>query len=843
MDEKGIIWAGREGGSILKINPLNGSYQVQKEYENYYLKLPHVAVTTLFRDSYNNMWFGSWDKALYRYNAATRREDVFTASKSPFSFAHDEAISFAEDARKQLWIGGKYNGLYLYDREINTFYNYRHDPSKQGSLLDNSVNCIYSDRSGNLWIGTNGGVNLHNPEQQQFRQVFLQPRGKDATPAVIYDFFEDGNQNIWIGTNKGIFIRYGTGAIKHYPLFYNGTQLHVTRFYKDENRLFIGTNYSFFLLDTLAMRATPLPDKSNDVVMRKLVESRIVSVVRDTIDGNPALVVSPYGHFLAYYDLNRKKWVSRKDSTQPVDSRYQVKDNLVRKLVRCASGKVWMANVREGLGEWRAASGKPVRYYKNDPQSTQTISNNNIYDILEDGDNLWVSTYGGGLNYFRPDINRFVHIETTKNLLEGIQKDAKGNIWMISNGNLHKYDRRDKSNTSFLLPDVENSGGVKGYIFKARNGTMYVAGLNYFISFDPDSILVKKTQPSVIFTDFRIFNTSFSNLLFKDRIVLHYNQNFFTFEFSAPYFLPNAGLQYAYMLEGVDQDWVNAGSINFASYSNISGGSYVFKVRATSSPGVWLDNYSVVQIEVVPPFWKRWWFFALCGFLLALIIYSIYRFRINEILNRQAIRNKIAQDLHDNVGSTLSSISIYSQVAQIQSREHNEEELNSILTKIGATSNEMISEMNDIVWMINPRNDNMEKILQRMDSFAKPLLAARGIHFTFKYDAAVLAITLDMTKRKNFYLIFKEAISNAAKYSECKNVSANIRARKNTVELMVEDDGVGFDEDKLHHKLSKSLSGNGLRNISMRAAEMNGKSTIVSQPGKGTVISLSFPVT
>ncbi|HZG25197.1 MAG TPA: two-component regulator propeller domain-containing protein [Chitinophagaceae bacterium] len=844
LDANGVIWAGREGGSILKVNPVTGSYEVQKEYENYYLKLPHVAVTALYKDSYNDIWFGSWDKAVYRYNARTKKEEVFTASNSPFSFSQDEAISFAEDSQKRLWIGGRYNGLYLYDRLRNCFYNFRHDAQREGSLADNSVNYIYNDRSGNLWIGTNAGISIYNPAQQQFRQVFLQALEKKASPTVVYDMFEDGFERVWIGTNKGIFITDSTSDIRHFPLAFNGTQLQVTKFYKDcDGRVYLGTNYSFFQLDTLTMKVVPLKDKTNDVVMRKLVESRIVSVVRDTIDGHPALVVSPYGHFLAYYDFVLQKWYSRKDSTQPVNVKYDIRDNLVRKLVRCRSGKIWMANLREGLGEWRAASRKPVRYFKNNPQSAQTISNNNIYDILEDGDNLWLSTYGGGLNYFKPSINKFIHINTSNNLLEGIQKDDDGNIWMISNGNLHKYNRYDQSNTSFLLPDLENTGGVKGYIFKTKKGRMYVAGVNFIISFHPDSIRIRKTQPSVIFTDFKIFNNSYSNLLFKDRINLRYNQNFFTFEFSAPYYSASGEVRYSYMLEGVDQDWVDAGSVNFASYSNISGGSYQFKVRATVSQGVWLPNYSTIQIEVIPPFWKRWWFFAICGLFAAGVIYSIYRYRINVLLERQAIRNKIAQDLHDNVGSTLSSISIYSQVAQIKSREQNETELNNVLAKIGVTSNEMISEMNDIVWTINPRNDNMEKIFQRMDSFAKPLLAARNILLHFEYDEALLNITLDMTKRKNFYLIFKEAITNAVKYSNCKNVWVSIHSQRNIVELLVQDDGVGFDKEKLHHKLSNSLSGNGLRNISLRAAEMNGQSQVVSQPGKGTLVSLSFPVT
>lgn len=207
------------------------------------------------------------------------------------------------------------------------------------------------------------------------------------------------------------------------------------------------------------------------------------------------------------------------------------------------------------------------------------------------------------------------------------------------------------------------------------------------------------------------------------------------------------------------------------------------------------------------------------------------------------MRNKIAQDLHDNVGSTLSSISIYSQVAQIQSQKHNEPELNKILNKIGATSNEMISEMNDIVWTINPRNDNMEKILQRMESFSKPLLAAKNIQFSFQYDPAILNCNLDMGKRKNFYLIFKEAITNTIKYSSCNNLIVRISVKKHLMELLVKDNGIGFSKEKLQNYLSNSLSGNGIRNMELRAKEMKGECHIYAETSKGTTVHLTFPIT
>ncbi len=162
--------------------------------------------------------------------------------------------------------------------------------------------------------------------------------------------------------------------------------------------------------------------------------------------------------------------------------------------------------------------------------------------------------------------------------------------------------------------------------------------------------------------------------------------------------------------------------------------------------------------------------------------------------------------------------------------------------KIGDTSGEMISEMSDIVWAINPKNDHMNTIIQRMESYAKPLLQTKNIAFNFYYDSSVPELNLQIEKRKNFYLIFKEAINNALKYSNCKNIEVTIKYHHHTIELNVKDDGTGFDVNKINSSASKSLSGNGLKNMSMRAVELKGKFKLESIPGKGTTVFVALGI-
>jgi signal transduction histidine kinase/ligand-binding sensor domain-containing protein len=846
FDKTGLIWAGREGGSIMKVDPVSMTWQADERYSNLYANLPHVVVTSLFRDSRDNIWFGSWDKAVYRHNSLTGSEEAFVNKKNdPFSFGADEVLAFNEDKKGRIWIGGKYSGLYIYDPAGKKFYNYRHDPAREGSLSGDRVNCIFIDATGMAWVGTNNGISIYHAAHTQFEQQFLPAVDQQGEkPLSVYDFFKDDEGVLWIGTSKGLYLKDTDGNYRFRKIVYRGSTLAVTRFYKDEDgTMYLGTDYSLFRYDAVSGAVTLLSNTEKDQVMMKLIESRIVSIVKDTIDGNPVLLTTPYGHFFSYYDLKEQRWVSRKDTVKKILGRYRITDNLIRKIVKTSDGRLWMANAKSGLVELNK-NGTGSNSYINDPSQRNSISNNNVYDIKEDSaGNLWISTYGGGLNHFDTRKKTFRHFESVNNLIEGLETDGQGNVWSISNGNLQRFDPNKKSFTYIAVPDVEKSGGVRGNIYKAADGKMYVAGTGYFIEFDPARIMIHQAQPQVLLTDLSIFNHSFSHLLMQNEIALKHTQNFFTIHFAAPFYTASSPVQYSYMLEGVDNDWVHAGSSTDAPYTNLSAGEYVFKVRATATPGTWSDKITTIKIRIIPPVWNRWWFFVVVAVLLGIVAFLLYRYRINELLKRQAIRNKIAQDLHDSVGSTLSSISVYSQVAKIYKEKNRELELQATLEKISDTSGEMISEMNDIVWAINPRNDSMEKILQRMESFAKPLLQTKDIAFRFSYDRNLLPVNLTMEKRKNFYLIFKEAINNVLKYSNCKNLEVGIRLKHQHVELTVKDDGRGFDVQQIKAQASKSLSGNGLNNMKRRAQEMKGECYIQSDQGRGTVVSLKFPIT
>lgn len=834
------LWVGGAGRGLLRIDTRNLSSQSDKRYNDLYAKLPHASITRLFRDDGNNMWMGTWDKRVYTISqqGAEKTVDPNAGNKNG---APDDVVAFAEDAQHNVWMAGKTSGLIVLHPASGKARHYHHELQQDGSLSDDHVNDVYIDRNNIVWVATDNGVSMYDPLFSPFKEQDLPSR---QSGILVYDFYKDSSGNLWMGTSDGIFIKRKNAAEpEHRPVTYRGVPLSVTKFFSDvDGSFYVGTNYTLFRYDKVRNRVTPLPNTDKDPVMKKLIESRIVSIVRDTIDNHPVLIVSPYGHCLAYYDLADKIWVSRLDSTRNILRKYNIKDNLIRKLFKDKSNNIWLATQSKGLGEWQPGY-RPIQYFTNDTRNESSLTSNDVFDILQTsrGD-LWISTYGGGVNLLETSKNRFVHMVESSNLTEGMQLDEQENLWMICNGHFHKYSKSDGIYSCYDLPRLHNNSGLSGYVYKDAEGTLYAAGTNFYLSFHPSEIKHIDNSPSVYFTDFKIYDRSFSQYLRQGQIELNYSDKMFSIEFAAPEYTGD-NLRYAYMMEGADPNWIHAGKNNVAQYSNLTGGTYHFRVKATNWDGTYGNQFSELIVVIKNPFWESAPF--IIGGLLVLsgLGYFVYRYRVNVLLKQQAIRNVIAQDLHDQIGSTLSSISLYSEVAKRYAKQKDEQALEDVLDTIHLTANDMTADIGDIVWAINPQNDQLDSLIMRINKYAKPLCDAKGIQFNLEYDPGFAKVPIGSNSRKNLFFILKESINNAIKHSGCRNLSVRITLHENIAGLMIKDDGKGFAVALTEDSTYKSAEGsNGLNNIQSRAAELGAALQINSERNKGTTIKIKFKV-
>jgi len=240
-----------------------------------------------------------------------------------------------------------------------------------------------------------------------------------------------------------------------------------------------------------------------------------------------------------------------------------------------------------------------------------------------------------------------------------------------------------------------------------------------------------------------------------------------------------------------------------------------------------------VTIRVLPPWWKTVWFYACIAVVVLAVLYAAHRFRLRQVFRAAELRDRIARDLHDEVGSSVSTIAIYSKIAYEQTGNP-EFDSKSILKKVSDYATEIMESMNDIVWSINTRNDGFEQIVSRMRDHASQLLEAGGYTLDFRFDEGLSSKKLDMEKRRHLYLIYKEAVNNIVKYAGGTHVRINIDYVQRSFRLEVRDDGKGFEPDAIR-------KGNGLSNMRHRAKSLGGQLSIESGPGLGTCLILVFP--
>jgi nitrate/nitrite-specific signal transduction histidine kinase len=292
--------------------------------------------------------------------------------------------------------------------------------------------------------------------------------------------------------------------------------------------------------------------------------------------------------------------------------------------------------------------------------------------------------------------------------------------------------------------------------------------------------------------------------------------------------------KYAIKLKGSDNvEWIKVGKQNFMSYSNLYGGEYEFLVKNLRN-----NTQNSLKFKIKPAFWQSWWFvpsiFLYIISVLGIIIYLFVMYRFRQKLRTQRMQDKIARDLHDDVGSTLSSIAILTQVAQNQLIDA-PDKTKKLLTEISQNAQEMLENMSDIVWTNKVLNDNFEQLMVRMQEFLAKMLEPKEIEYKFYFDDSLKNIKWNAQKYYDFYMIFKEAINNSVKYADANLLKVNILREKNSIVLKIEDNGRGFEQNKI-------MSGNGMANMKKRAEQMKGIFKINSEIKKGTLIEVNIPL-
>jgi ligand-binding sensor domain-containing protein len=787
----------------------------------------------------NTIWLGSDDEGLYGFNTLSKKFIQISINQSCQSAKHVSFYSVMEDHAGNLWTCNDDNNIVYYDRSKNKFY---FSPVKMDKIKFELAGMIFEDRSHKVWFCTNKG--LISVDNKQKRIISCVPDSSSVFENSICGIKRAGQGPLFVCSRSIQVFDRKTNSFSPFRLSENGKDLDTygTSFIiKDSKDIIWFSGFPGII------SYNPFTKKSHFHLL--------------TANSAP---IDSFGWIGVLEDKKGRYW-SVQDKVglcqfDPITDKAQIfgRPNVtgtfpIGEIFEDSRGIFYLYLFEGGFVTFNPVAGK-FKVYHHDASDPSSVGSESCHAWIEGRNHLiWFGTSGGGIGVFNPETEKFKTFTSSDGLVQNnvvsLTADKNGHYWAGTYGGLscfippddpfapgcritfHNYDIGDG-----LPSNLMNL--VSGYC--DNDGTMFFGtrdkGMFYF---HPDDLKDNDFIPPVYITEFRLKNklasvndsNSFlqSPIEFTKEIRLNYKQNIISFSFAAlNYNLPEKN-QYKYMLENYDKDWiVTDASRRFANYTNLDPGTYVFKVKGSNNDGVWNETPTEIKIIITPPFWQTGWFRILVALIVAAIIYSFYRYRIGQILLLQRIRNKIAADLHDDIGSTLNSISIYSEVAKRDDarRDH-------ALTMIGESSRKIIDSISDIVWAINPQNDSFDKIIFRMKSLTHNLLKAKKIDCTFKTDENFNKINLPMEIRKNFYLIFKEALNNLVKYSEATKASVFVTCEGRNITFIIRDNGIGFNS------VTVPL-GNGINNMKRRAEEISADLNIESQPGNGTSVQLNL---
>ena len=801
-------------------------------------------VFSLAEDEDGKIWIASANGGVSVYNKSTNKFKVYKISNGQQrNICSNRIMSILIDSRKQIWLGSLDKGLDLFDQEKTTFKNFSHNPSIVSSFSIGAVMSIYEDKSGGIWFGTGGGgLNRYDPLNQNFNHIQHIPGNTLSISAnPVLAICEDHLGNLWLGSDGGgVNVKEKNSTEFNYylqnPPFGSNA---ITVIYEDsKGNIWIGADPG---IDSPAGALIRYDRKTKSFSHFNKVKIKFGGIAAVHQDRFGELWIATTSDGIHRFNLNTEKEIVYR--TNPNDST-SLGSNSIFSICEDSFGALWFGSISTGLSLFDRKTNSFLKFV-NDPKNNFSLGSNSVWCVIEDiNKNIWVGTWGGGLNRFDREKRSFKRYNVDNglagNIVYGIIPDEEGNLWISTNKGLTKFNT-----VTFVFTNYDRSNGLlindfsTGATFKSKDGRLFIGGNSGVISFDPKKITENSYIPNVVITDFRVFDKPFildKSILFTDEIELTYDQNFFTFEFaSLDYSVPKKNI-FEYKLEGIDNDWIRSEGRRFASYTDINNGKYKFKVRGSNNSGKFNPAEAVINIIIAPPFWKTWWFRVLAIILISIMLYLLHRYRLNRLLEVERTRNKIARDLHDEVSAGITGIVYFADAVKTEVTESQTPALRKLVGLICESAVQIQEAMSDIIWSINPDNDDWNVVLPKFRRYASDLCESKGINYKIEILEGFSGKSLKMEQRHDLWLVFKEIVTNTVKHSSCKNMDIKLFNDTEFLHLQITDDGIGFDPEI-------QSSNNGLKNIRVRFKTLACISELITSIGNGTKWKIRIPLT
>jgi ligand-binding sensor domain-containing protein/GAF domain-containing protein len=637
------IWFSSNG--INHINP--ETMQLSNFPASGFSSLSAGGIRSLLQDEDGLIWIGAVDGGLFKFDT---RNKSFHKVEMPGTTTQSASVYAIErDQKGRIWAGGN-DGLSVINGDEISFC--KNDPLDKYSISTNAVRAIYSDRSGIVWIGTEGGGVNHVLSRKNFQVYRAGTKKGSLSYNVIRSVYEDSKGGIWVGTQGG-----GLNIFDPIQETFSQVKLdsrEISSIYEDRDGTYwIGSwGSGLFHCDFARGKIENFRHTKDE---NSLLDDRIQVVHRD-IQG--VLWVGTESG-LSSFDPVQKKWTAFKKPNFAAD----LTGNNIQgqAFLESADGTLW-------IGTWFGLNKvspdrQNISYFTSDTTG-QHLSSDHVISLYHDEKKnlMWIGTFGGGLNLLNLETNAIIHYTEDdglpNNTIFGIREDKDGNLWMSTNNGLSRFNPQTGTFRNYDATEgLQGNEFYWGGVGSTRSGKMLFGGVNGLTVFDPADIKDNNVVPPIAITSFEIFNKIVAvkpgsllekNVNFTDQLFLNYDQNVLTFQYSALNYNSPEKNVYAYYLENFDHDWNYVGSKRSISYTNLNPGEYILHVKGSNNDGVWNEKGVSLKITVIPPFWRTWWFYSLVGAITIGGVYLLIKLRLRSVRHDKEIIRKTLQEALDN---------------------------------------------------------------------------------------------------------------------------------------------------------------------------------------------------
>ena len=781
---------------------------------------PPVGLTHAVRDG-DHLVAGGW-------NTGLQRVPLTNEGPSTCVPLDEEVTAILPWERTELLVGTKLHGIVRLTKDGHELQRFRHDRRDASSLGNDHVRCMMRDRAGNLWVGTAAGLSVHAPSVWRFEAI---PLLDEQVPGdlVAYRIDQERDGIIRVSASAGFFlVDPHHRSVQNVPLGDGAKQLDATGLFT------VAPNVSYLGTETGLYRY----DKENERIMLRSPDTwpvgyhagsmfQVRSAHADSLEQGRVLVIAALGFGQIVVDAAS----GRSIEALPGYPTGLPAAFLVRDAERDARGAYWSATATSLMRWLPSRSDRPAEFTSWSPEAVGEwkLPGRDLMDILLRHDTTWIAMRDAGLACIVNDrAEPFVPPSHIPHDLLGVTIDGKGHVWGTTTNGLVRFD--PSNNTWLRVPvnDGRRFNQLSGCIITLADGRIACYADNHLLLFDPATFddPAPLPEPSLAW----VGNTW--GALAPDEhaaIEVTYRSSAFDAALTALRPVGPGHLLFVYRLEGIDAKPRVTSSREPLRYAGVPPGTHRLLVRVRDELGREGPERALLTITVIGPIWQRWWFFLLVLGAGALGMYLISRFRQKQRLKLQGVRDRIARDLHDDIGSTLGSINFYSEALKRKLENTSDGLVQEVAEKIGSSSREMVDQMSDIVWSVDPKHDKADALITRLQAFAGDLLATRNIALHFSADPALKDRKLTAEQRRNLFLIGKETLYNALKYADARTVRISFRGDNRTFTMELQDDGRGFDPGN-----TDSYNGHGLPNMRNRAAAIDAQFILESSPGNGT---------